>query len=114
MISMMYYSELERIKNIENLFEKLAYFSVGLDFLVAVVTFLVMQEHFSSFILIIAGYLMLIEVVLAGLIFAILMVLKHYKTLLENITERTFKSRHSKNPLTKIFARFITLLFQLL
>jgi hypothetical protein len=110
---MIYYSEFERIKNIENLFEKLAYFSVGLDFLVAIATFLVMQEHFSSIMLVFADYLMLFEVIIAGLILVILVILKHYRLLLDNLTERTFKNRYSKNILTKTFAKFIKFIFQL-
>ncbi|MGC8649076.1 MAG: hypothetical protein ACP5UN_02565 [Candidatus Micrarchaeia archaeon] len=110
---MIYYSEFERIKSIEHLFEKLAYFSVGLDFLVAIATFLVMQEHFSNIMLIIADYLMFFEVIIAGLILIILVVLKHYRLLLDNLTEKTFKNKYSKNVLTKTFAKFITFIFQL-
>ncbi len=105
---MKYYSEYERIKHIELLFERLAYFSVGLDFLVALITFLVFNMNFANFILVIVDYFMLFEVLLASFIMIILLVLKHYNKIINELSNRTFKSKHyTKFILFRIIAKLI-------
>ncbi|MGC8571734.1 MAG: hypothetical protein ACP5RI_00910 [Candidatus Micrarchaeia archaeon] len=110
---MKYYSEYERIKHIETLFERLAYFSVGLDFLVALATLLVLYLHFSNFMLEIADYLMLLEVIIASFIIVVLVVLKHYNKLIERLSDKTFKGKHyNKSIILRLFAKLIGVFFE--
>lgn len=91
----MYYSEFERIKRMERLLERLAYLSVGLDFFVAVATLLVMQgAAFSSFMLLVGGYLLFAEVLLASVMFLAMVVVKHYRRIIDGVAATTFRNRY--------------------
>ncbi|MGC8669732.1 MAG: hypothetical protein ACP5TL_01100 [Candidatus Micrarchaeia archaeon] len=94
---MLYYSELTKIKKIERMLEKLAYLSVGFDALVALATFLVVRVQIKTIgsLLIISDYLVLIEVVVAIIIFTLLITLKYYKKIINNIGMLIFKFKHS-------------------
>ena len=93
----MYYSEHARVKRIEKLLEKLAYISVGLDFIIAVASFLVIRRAaFSALMLTISGDLIMIEMgVIAGL-FVILMAMKHYGNLVAALEQARFRNKHAR------------------
>ncbi|MCL5430082.1 MAG: hypothetical protein M1504_01225 [Candidatus Marsarchaeota archaeon] len=110
----MYYSELSRIKRIERILERLAYLSVGLDVFVAVATLLVMRGATgSSTMLLISGYLMFIEVVIAVVLFSAMISMRHYKKLADSVALNTFINKyHNESVLWKTIAvlkRIITL-----
>lgn len=91
----MYYGEYQRIRRMEKFLERLAYLSVGLDFFVAVATILVIQgAKISGFILLVGGYLLFIEVVLASVIFLAMVVVKHYRKIIDGIADTTFRKRY--------------------
>ncbi len=91
----MYYGQYARIKRMERLLERLAYLSVGLDFFVALATLLVMQgAKISSFMLLIGGYLLFAEVILASLIFIALIVVKHYRRIIDRVADATFRNKY--------------------
>lgn len=93
----MYYRDFDRIKRMERLLERLAYASVALDFFVAIATFLVIKgAEYSSFMLMISGYLMLAEVAIASLIFAALLGMRYYEKIIESIASASFKTRYIK------------------
>jgi hypothetical protein len=93
----MYYSEFMRIRSMERLLERLAYFSVGLDFLVAIATFLLIKGYsFSQEMLTIGGYLLFVEVVIAAILFISMVGLRHFKKAMTRIDIITFKSRYRK------------------
>ncbi len=92
----MYYNDYARIRKIEKALEKLAYLSVLLDVFVAVSTYLVIDggAGFSHYMLLLSGYLILAEVVLACGIFVMLVALKHHERVLDGIASITFKARY--------------------
>ncbi len=110
----MYYSEFVRIQKIEKLLERLAYFSVFLDFLVAVGTYFIIRGVQSySVLLIISNYLLMIEVAFAAIIFVALIAVKHYRKLVDKIAIGSFRSRYvpitgvNGNPTLRKFFRVI-------
>jgi hypothetical protein len=95
MVDIVYYSQFERIQRMEKLLERLAYFSVVLDFLVAVATFLVIRGVQSySLMLTISNYLLTIEVGFTFVIFVSLIALKHYRKIIDKVAITTFRSRY--------------------
>ena len=93
----MYYNEFRRIERMSSILERIAYFSVGLDFFVALATLLVIRGFkYSTLMLLWGGYLLFAEVVLTGIIFAILVWLKHYKRIIRNMAMLAFKSKHAR------------------
>ncbi|MFI5412659.1 MAG: hypothetical protein ACHQX1_02100 [Candidatus Micrarchaeales archaeon] len=91
----MYYSQFERIQRMEKLLERLAYFSVVLDFLVAVATFLVIRGVQSySLMLTISNYLLTVEVGFTLIIFVSLVALKHYRKIIDRVAITTFRSKY--------------------
>lgn len=95
----MYYSEFRRVKRIEKVFEGLAYASVLIDTLVAIATLIFMHGAggaASNTFLVFSDYLVFFEVVLAGVIFAILMIMKHYQRVLSGMNELMFKTKYRK------------------
>ncbi len=98
MVYSMYYGEFQRIKRIERYLEKLAYLSVGLDFFVAVATYLVIRGYsFSSFMLLVGGYLLFAEVIIAATMFVAMIALKHYRGIIVNMNRITFNSKYPKS-----------------
>ncbi|MGI0134554.1 MAG: hypothetical protein ACREBW_06325 [Candidatus Micrarchaeaceae archaeon] len=95
-----YYSEFKRVKRIEKVFEGLAYASVLIDTLVAVATLLFMHgiggSVSASTFLVFSDYLVFFEVLLAGVIFGILMVMKHYQRVIDGMSELMFKTKYRK------------------
>ncbi len=92
----MYYSEFERNKKIEGLLEKLAYFSVGLDLLVAVATFFVIRGNESyALMLTISNYLLTIEVGFTVIIFVLLVAMKHYRKVVDTVALTSFRNKYS-------------------
>jgi uncharacterized membrane protein len=88
----MYYSSFEKIKRMERMLERLAYLSVMLDFFVAVATFFVIRgAAFSSTMLMLGGYLMLVEIVIAVVLLISLVVLKHYRKLIDGVALVRFR-----------------------
>lgn len=94
----MYNSEFIRIKKIERIFELLAYCSIMLDGVVAVSTFIFINDKFgsSSFLLLISDYLVFLEVILAVVLFVLLIVLKYHKNLLKRFELVMFKTKHKQ------------------
>ncbi len=99
----------------EKLLERLAYFSVFLDFLVAIATFLVIRGVQSySLMLTISNYLLTVEVVFALVIFVSLVALKHYRKIIDKVAITSFRSKYpvptySRNgvSLVKKFLQFV-------
>lgn len=91
----MYYSEHQRVIRMERLLEKLAYFSVALDFVVALASYYVLQgAAFSSSLLAISGDLMIVEVALTAIIFVALVAVKHYKKVEKGLKMAAFKNKY--------------------
>ena len=91
----MYYGDYQRIKRMEKFLERLAYLSVGLDFFVALATLLVIQgAKISGFMLLVGGYLLFAEVILASLIFTALIVVKHYRRIIDGVADATFRNKY--------------------
>ena len=100
----MYYKEFKRIERMSSLIERIAYFSVGLDFFVAIATlFMLKGFKYSMTMLVWGGYLLFAEVVLTGIVFAALLVLKHYKRIVGNIAMLSFRSRHARIRMNSTF-----------
>ncbi len=102
----LYYSEIARIKKIERFLERLAYGSVALDFIVALATLMVIKGlKFSKFILLVSGYMVFVEIIIASVIFLLLVALKHYRRVIEGFMSINFglglniktKSQRHKN-----------------
>lgn len=90
----MYGRDVERVKRLDRLLERLAYASVGLDFLVAIATLLVMKGFkFSMSVLIISDYLIFAEVIIAAVLFAIIFAIRHYQRILEAMADIAIKAR---------------------
>ncbi|MDE1833419.1 MAG: hypothetical protein KGH58_03305 [Candidatus Micrarchaeota archaeon] len=92
----MYYREFARIKKIENFLENLAYASILLDAGLSVATLLVIKGVLSasaSFVAL-ADYLVFIEVILAGVMLAVILALKHYSKLTSGIDRLIFKAKY--------------------
>jgi hypothetical protein len=78
----------------ENLFEKLAYISVGLDFLVAFASFLAIKDApYSKFMLTIGSQLILVEMVVIGAVFVTIFSLKHYGRIMQSFALLAFRQR---------------------
>ena len=110
----MYYSEFDRVSRIEKLLEKLAYLSVALDFFVALATYFVSRgAAFSNQMLVLSGYLMLIEVALAAVLFAAMIAMRHYRKVMEVISLHTFRNRYHNESLAwkvvSVIKRILTL-----
>ncbi len=89
----MYYSEYDRVKKTEKLLERLAYISVGLDFVIALASLLVLRgAAFSGLMLTISGDLILIEMIVVSVIFVTLMALKHYSNIMDSFAGAAFKN----------------------
>ncbi len=74
----------KHIQRMEQLFEKVAYLSVALDFFVAAATFLVLRNvTYSGTLLHIGDYLILLETMIAALLFVTLMAMKHYTRVMD-------------------------------
>ncbi|MCL5115207.1 MAG: hypothetical protein M1528_01590 [Candidatus Marsarchaeota archaeon] len=93
----MYYSEYEKVKRMERLFEKLAYASVGLDFIVALASFLVIRgAAYSKLMLTIGGDLIMVEMAIIGVLFIMMLVLKHYSAVMRGFASMAFKNRQMR------------------
>ncbi len=94
----MYYSEYARIRRIEKWLERLAYISVGLDFFIALASFLVLRgTSFSTTMLTITGDLMMFEMVIIGVLFAALVGLKHYGGIIDGFARARFRNKYRRN-----------------
>ncbi|MGC8495882.1 MAG: hypothetical protein ACP5RM_01630 [Candidatus Micrarchaeia archaeon] len=94
----MYYSDFEKIRLTERMLEKLAYLSVAFDVMAAVATFFAVRTTIRSFssLLMISDYLIFIEVVIAGILVAMLVTMKYYDKILRSFNIAMFKMRHHK------------------
>jgi hypothetical protein len=110
----MYYNEFEKTRRMGRILERLAYYSVGLDFFVAIATLLVMRGAAgSSFMLLVAGYLMFAEVVIATILFTLLIAVRHYRRVIEAFMLNTFINKyHTESVAWKVVSilkRIVTL-----
>ena len=81
----------------ERLFEKLAYASVGLDFLVAFASFLVIRgAAYSKLMLTIGGDLIMVEMAIIGVLFVMMLALKHYSAVMSGFASMAFKNRQMR------------------
>lgn len=93
----LYYSEYTRVKRVEKLLERLAYISVGLDFLVALASFLVIKRAaFSAVMLTVGSDLIMIEMAIIGVLFITLTAMKHYNSIMGAFEQARFRSRHTR------------------
>ncbi len=91
-----YYSERARIKRMEKLLEKLAYISVGLDFIIAVASFLAIRRAaFSALMLTISGDLIMVEMGVIAVLFLTMMAMRHYGSIMTALEQARFRSKHS-------------------
>lgn len=103
----MYYNDYDRVKKVERLLQKLAYLSVLFDFIIALASLLVLRgAAFSRLMLTISGDLILAEMVVIGVIFMILMALKHYNSIMDNFAEAAFKNVRMRKA-TKTFKKVV-------
>lgn len=99
----MYYSEFSRIRRIQRFLEKLAYISVGTDFLIAGATYLVIRNTpFSTSMLLISDYIDLFLVGIVGAMMFLLILMKSQDAL-------TRKARMAalKWPISKVPMRYV-------
>jgi hypothetical protein len=90
-----YYSELVRIRKTQRLLEKIAYISVGADFMIAISTYLVLSDvRYSSSALMASDYIDLALVVIATVMFAMLAVMKFQKRLSNRAKYIAFRLTH--------------------
>ncbi len=90
----MYGRDVERVKRLNVLLEKLAYASVGLDFLVAIATLLVLKGFkFSMSVLVISDYLIFAEVIIAAALFVLIFAIRHYQKIIDAMTDLTGRAR---------------------
>ncbi len=112
----MYYGQYYRMQRIERILERLAYLSVGLDFFVAVATLLVMRgAEGSATMLLLSGYLMFAEVIIAAVLFTSLIAMRHYRKIMNAIVLNTFINKYHNESLgwriVTILKRIVTLDF---
>ncbi|MDE1860146.1 MAG: hypothetical protein KGH72_00325 [Candidatus Micrarchaeota archaeon] len=91
----MYYSEHERLEQMEGLLERFAYISIVSDFLIAISTYFVFQNiSFSKNFLLLSDYLDLIEVVIASVILVLIVTLRYYKRTISRLHLFIIRSRY--------------------
>ena len=91
----MYYGEFSRIKRMQKLLSRIAYISVGTDFLIAISTYLVINNvRFSSSALLISDYIDFALVAIAAIMFALLVVMKFQGSLAERARRMAFRMTH--------------------
>ncbi len=91
----MYYSEFSRIKRMQKLLSKIAYISVGTDFLIAISTYLVINDvKFSSSALMISDYLDFALVAIAAIMFVLLVLMKLQGHFAERARRMVFRMTH--------------------
>ena len=91
----MYYGEKERLEKMSKLLEKFAYVSIASDFLIAISTYLVLQNAaYSSSFLLASDYLDLVEVVIATAIIVMIVTLKYYKRTYNDVQMFIARSRY--------------------
>ncbi len=89
----MYYSEYARVKKLEGWLAKLAYISVGLDFVISLATLLILKGlTYSKFMLTIGNYLLTAEMIVIGVIFVSIVLLKHYSNMMSGFALAAFKN----------------------
>lgn len=90
----------------EELFESLAYISVGLDFIVAFASFLVIKgAAYSKLMLTIGGDLIMVEMVIIGVLFIMMLALKHYSAVMRGFASMAFKNRQMRRDAGTRFRR---------
>jgi len=90
----MYERDVERVKKLDLMLERLAYLSIGLDFIVAIATLLLMKGlKFSMSLLLISDYLIFAEVIIAAALFIIMFAIRHYQKILEAMAEFSYRAR---------------------
>lgn len=98
----------------EKWLERLAYISVVLDFFIALASFLVLRgAMFSSLMLSITGDLIMVEMAMIGLLFVILVALKHYNNIMDGFALAAFKNRQiraASHTFRKVFVSPLLLL----
>ncbi len=91
----MYYGELSRIKRMQKLLNRVAYISVGTDFLIAISTYLVINNvPFSSSALLISDYVDFVMVAVIATIFLFLLIIKYPGYLMRRARVAAFKFSH--------------------
>ncbi|MGC8479009.1 MAG: hypothetical protein ACP5NE_03755 [Candidatus Micrarchaeia archaeon] len=91
----MYARDIRRLKRLDLILERLAYLSIGLDFIVAIATLLLMKGlKFSMSLLMISDYLIFAEVIIAGALFLIMFAIRHYQKILEAMAEFSYRARN--------------------
>lgn len=92
-----YYSERARVKGVERLLEKLAYASVGLDFIIAAASFLVIRRAaFSALMLTVSGDLIMVEMGVIVVLFVTLMAMRYYGRMVTALEQARFRSKHTR------------------
>lgn len=93
----MYYTEIERLKYIKRMLEKLAYGSIALDFLVAVGSLLLLHNFsYAKLIVTISNYAITAEIIIAAVLMVALLSLKHYNKLINNLDFNRFVIRQKR------------------
>ena len=88
---------LEGAKRIERLFVILGYFSILIDVIVTTATFFfIRQIPYSYQFLVISDYLVTIEVILAAIMFAVLVILRHYDNIIRRLSDTAQRLRKAK------------------
>lgn len=91
----MYYSEHERIMQMEKLLEKFAYISIISDFFIAISTYFVLNQFaLSSSFLLASDYLDFIEVVIASVILVLIIALRYFKKTIYRLHLFIVRSRY--------------------
>ncbi len=90
----MYAKDIQRVKRLDIILERLAYLSIGLDFIVAIATLLLMKGlKFSASLLMIGDYLIFAEVIIAAVLFLIIFAIRHYQKVLEAMAEFLYRAK---------------------
>ena len=90
-----YYYEFSRMKRLKKLIDKVAYISVGTDFLIAISTYLVINRvSFSDSALLLSDYIDFVVVAIVATMFLTLTLMKYQERLVRQLKTMAFRMRN--------------------
>ncbi len=90
-----YYYEFSRMKRLKKLIDKVAYISVGTDFLIAISTYLVINRvSFSDSALLLSDYIDFVVVAIVATMFLTLTLMKYQERLIRQLKTMAFRMRN--------------------
>lgn len=90
-----YYYEFSRMKRLKKLIDKVAYISVGTDFLIAISTYLVINRvSFSDSALLLSDYIDFVVIAIVATMFLTLTLMKYQERLIRQLKTMAFRMRN--------------------